>query len=463
MAARPYSRQFKVCLIGDGYVGKTSIRRRYLGKVFKSSYIATIGVDFAQKSLTIDGGQALLVIWDIAGQPLWQGLRKRYYEGASGIVLVYSVVERASFDNASKWLVEAHGFMQRLPPLIIIGNKIDLRPNLPPQETVTHEEGVAFTQKFSESLNTPAVFIETSAATGEMIDEAFDTLTKMMIETANRRLPAYAQRAKIPIVQATPALQPTVAPQSAPPPSTLVRPVVSSPAAVRTEPVPEQKQPPAPAMPSGDVTPSKATQFMEKQTGLPAESSLGAEPTITASKIPVGEGVTEKPPLSPPSPAAAPAPAAAAHGEVVPATIVSPTTEYIPEVDAFLSFVTDSAALQDSQVKETVAELMNLQRELKKAEADLAITTSALDADLLNLRNSVHVKRMMYEALQQQIRLIRQEWADAYEAYQKTDHRKKTETEGRDRQIDDLKKRIERAKESIEKRVRELEKKGPVH
>ena len=128
--------QFKVCLIGDGYVGKTSIRRKYLGKVFKTNYIPTLGVDFAQKTLDYDGGSVLLVIWDIAGQPLFQGLRRRYYDGCSGMILTYSVDDRESFDHASRWLVEAHGFLGYLPPLIIAANKIDLRPGLAPEESV---------------------------------------------------------------------------------------------------------------------------------------------------------------------------------------------------------------------------------------------------------------------------------------------------------------------------------------
>jgi small GTP-binding protein len=174
--------QFKVCLIGDGYVGKTSIRRKYLGKVFKTNYIPTLGVDFAQKTLDYDGGAVLLVIWDIAGQPLFQGLRRRYYDGCSGMILTYSVDDRESFDHASRWLVEAHGFLGYLPPLIIVANKIDLRAGLSPERVVSFEEGQAFAKMFGEKMNTPAVFIETSALTGENIEEAFAALVRLMIK-----------------------------------------------------------------------------------------------------------------------------------------------------------------------------------------------------------------------------------------------------------------------------------------
>ena len=129
--------QFKVCLIGNGFVGKTSIRRKYLKGGFKRSYIPTLGVDFAQKSTMFEGTPTNLVIWDIAGQDAYRGMRKRYYGGARGMILVYSVVDRDSFDDAAKWLVEAHEFVDDLPPVIIASNKIDLRPDHPADEVVS--------------------------------------------------------------------------------------------------------------------------------------------------------------------------------------------------------------------------------------------------------------------------------------------------------------------------------------
>ncbi|TFG06739.1 GTP-binding protein, partial [Candidatus Thorarchaeota archaeon] len=203
----PSGRYFKICLIGDGFVGKTSIRRQYLGKTFKSNYIATLGVDFAQKTLQMDSGLVHLVIWDIAGQPLFKGLRQRYYDGCSGIILVYSVIDRESFDNASKWLVEAHGFMGPLPPLIVAANKIDLRASHPREETVSREEGEAFTEKTSKELRTQAVFIETSALTGENIDEAFEALTGMIMPEFKPKIPVSETKAPAPAaVSETPAV-----------------------------------------------------------------------------------------------------------------------------------------------------------------------------------------------------------------------------------------------------------------
>ncbi len=194
-----YGKQFKIILIGDATVGKTSIRRRYLGKVFKTNYIPTIGVDFAQKHVNIDGEHVFLVIWDIAGQPLFSNLRRHYYEGSSGIALVYSVIDRKSFENASKWLVEAYEFMRRLPPILIIGNKIDLRDTAGTtngmglcdtvglERPVTTEEGKVFTKILAEKMKTECEFIETSALTEHNIEQAFVELVRMMLRTYTTR------------------------------------------------------------------------------------------------------------------------------------------------------------------------------------------------------------------------------------------------------------------------------------
>ena len=172
---------FKVVLVGDGAVGKTSIRRNYLGKGFITSHIATIGVDFAQKYVTVDGKTVRLVIWDLAGQTGFERVRKHYYQGCSALILVYSVVNRESFDNMTWWLVEAFKYNQKVPPTAILANKIDVRSSELQDFEVSTEEGLAFVDMFKARLEVPAVFIETSAKTGENIQEAFTELTRILI------------------------------------------------------------------------------------------------------------------------------------------------------------------------------------------------------------------------------------------------------------------------------------------
>jgi small GTP-binding protein len=192
----PGDKTYKLVLIGDGAVGKTSIRERYLGKGFRKSQLATIGVDFAQKFTTYGGVNVRHIIWDLAGQPSYASVRRHYYQGSSGIVLVYSVVERDSFDNATKWLVEAHKQLRGAEwsgweglPTAIIGNKIDLRESGEFEDTVTTDEGQAFAKYFCERLNAPVLYKETSAMTGENIDEAFSELTGLMFEVDEKRPP----------------------------------------------------------------------------------------------------------------------------------------------------------------------------------------------------------------------------------------------------------------------------------
>ncbi|MEM4734539.1 MAG: Rab family GTPase [Candidatus Thorarchaeota archaeon] len=180
------SRIFKAVLIGDGAVGKTSIRRNYLGEDFMDGHIATIGVDLATKRVLYNKEVVKFIIWDLAGQPTFEKVRGHYYQGANGILLVYSVVDRRSFDNASKWLVEAYRNMKRLVPTVIIGNKIDLRNGVPESQLVTTEEGQRFTEYFINKLGIPAVFIEVSAKTGEKIQDAFSELLRMMSEAEDR-------------------------------------------------------------------------------------------------------------------------------------------------------------------------------------------------------------------------------------------------------------------------------------
>ncbi|MFX1261257.1 MAG: GTP-binding protein [Promethearchaeota archaeon] len=364
-----HRRQFKVCLIGDGFVGKTSIRRSFLGSVFKRSYIATLGVDFAQKTFVMGKTPVYLLIWDIAGQPLFQGLRRRYYEACSGLLLTYSVVNRESFDNASKWLVEAHGFMGKLPPLIIIGNKIDLRASHPSEETVSYEEGQEFTKRFGEKMNTPSIFIETSALTGENIDQAFRSLAEMMIDEANGRT-VKSERVQLRIDR------PTAIDQG-----------VNDTTTVSSEAEPVQSV----------VDASSVGRAESSDTG----ASEPASPF--AARMQVADYVS---------------------------SVHEPITDERP-------------------VREPPTEILNLHAELKRAESELSNVTSDLDTALLNLKNTVHVKRIMYEHLKRQLRETRQEWADAYDDYVRTNQRRKAELDKRNKEIAELRERIRKAERSM--------------
>jgi hypothetical protein len=111
------------------------------------------------------------------------------------------------------------------------------------------------------------------------------------------------------------------------------------------------------------------------------------------------------------------------------------------QVADYVSSVHEPVA-DEKPVKESPTEILNLRAELERAESELSNITSDLDTVLLNLKNTVHVKRIMYEHLKKQLRETRQEWSDAYEEYVKTNQRKKAELDKRNMEIDDLRQRI---------------------
>ncbi|MFW9933736.1 MAG: GTP-binding protein [Candidatus Thorarchaeota archaeon] len=365
-------RQFKICLIGDGYVGKTSARRKFLDKSFKTNYIPTLGVDFARKTVTYRQYMTDLIIWDIAGQPLFQNLRKRYYDGAHGLILVYSVVNRESFDNARQWLVEAKGFMGKLPPLIIAGNKTDLRARYSKEETVTTDEGIKFTEDISLEMRAPAYFIETSALTGDNIDKAFRELAKMMLGIEDI----------------------------------------------------------APAKPEPQPTPSPSTKIDLSETTAEEPIQYAAPQSHTE---PVAENDT---------------------------VVVAASNEaraLQPDLDPVTSMTIDTEYTKGTQVGEAMSQLALLREELKITEDALSEEISELEKQLVTLKNTVHVKKIMYEHLKQQLAATRQEWSDAYAEYTKVDQRRKDQLTRRSRQIEDLRSQIDLVGKEIRGHVDELD------
>lgn len=176
------SRQFKTALVGDTAVGKTSIRRSYMGKSFISSHIATLGVDFSQKNVEHEDAMVRLTLWDLAGEQSYENVRKLYYDGCHSVIFVYSVIDKKSFKNATLWLAEVNKCVKPMPPLAILGNKIDLRESRPQNEVVTSSQGKEYADALSAKMKIPVVFRETSALTGENIEDVFDDLITVMLK-----------------------------------------------------------------------------------------------------------------------------------------------------------------------------------------------------------------------------------------------------------------------------------------
>ncbi len=176
----------KTTLLGDGAVGKTALRERYLGKGFQASYLMTVGADFAVKEVNINyNGQDIQVkfsIWDLAGQPRFTGVREMYYKGSAGGILVFDVTRRDSFLNLPTWVNELFTHNGKGPiPLVVLGNKIDLRSTA--KDYVTPEEGQQFVEKLREQYPKIEIkYLETSAKTGENVEKAFEEIARSVIK-----------------------------------------------------------------------------------------------------------------------------------------------------------------------------------------------------------------------------------------------------------------------------------------
>jgi len=154
-----------------------------MGKSFSSSHIATLGVDFAQKNVHHEQANVRLAIWDLAGQHSFESVRKHYYQGCHSIIFVYSVVDQESFIDSSRWFIEVNKYLKPIPCLAFLANKIDLRSSNDDGDVVTKKEGEEFSKRFAKKLKIPVVFKETSALTGENIEDVFDELVGMMLDT----------------------------------------------------------------------------------------------------------------------------------------------------------------------------------------------------------------------------------------------------------------------------------------
>ena len=163
---------FKVLLLGNSDVGKSSLLLRYVDSVWNDAFVPTIGVDFKVKTLTINEKKVKMQIWDTAGQERFRTVVATYFRGAHGILLLYDVTNKDSFKNLESWLIEIEKNAKEKVLKILIGNKCDLTDD----REISTEEGKAF------ALRNGMEFMETSAKMNTNVTEAFETLGKLMIE-----------------------------------------------------------------------------------------------------------------------------------------------------------------------------------------------------------------------------------------------------------------------------------------
>lgn len=164
---------FKILIIGESAVGKTSLLLRFITDHFDPNVSATIGVDFKTKKVTVDGNTVKLAIWDTAGVERFRTLTPSYYRNAQGAIVVYDVSRRDTFNKMQTWLDELDTYTtKRNIVKMIVGNKIDKDTR-----EVTREEGIKFAKRHS------ALYIESSAKTRDGVECAFEELVQKIIQT----------------------------------------------------------------------------------------------------------------------------------------------------------------------------------------------------------------------------------------------------------------------------------------
>ena len=167
-----YDYLFKLLLIGNSSVGKSSLLVRFVDDIWEENFVPTIGVDFKLKTLEIDGKKVKLQIWDTAGQERFKNITASYYRGGNGVLVVYDITDRDSFNNLNSWLIEIEKNANKNVFKLLIGNKNDLES----ERKVSYNEG----KEFADSNGMQ--FIETSAKTSDKVYDAFKLLTNEIIK-----------------------------------------------------------------------------------------------------------------------------------------------------------------------------------------------------------------------------------------------------------------------------------------
>ena len=168
--------QIKLLMIGDSGVGKTCLLLRYANDSFSPTFITTIGIDFKIKTVCLDSTVVKLQIWDTAGQERFRTITVSYFRGAQGILLVYDVCDRKSFENISNWIsqIEAHADVNVIK--VLVGNKCDSDPG---KIQVSEAEGQALADEYGIK------FFLTSAKNDIRVTQAFESVARDVMTRIN--------------------------------------------------------------------------------------------------------------------------------------------------------------------------------------------------------------------------------------------------------------------------------------
>ncbi|KAK2844981.1 hypothetical protein Q5P01_011640 [Channa striata] len=172
-----YDYLFKVVLIGDSGVGKSNLLSRFTRNEFSLESKSTIGVEFATRSIQVEGKTIKAQIWDTAGQERYRAITSAYYRGAVGALLVYDIAKHLTYENAERWLKELQDHADSNIVIMLVGNKSDLRH----LRAVPTDEAKAFAEKHGLS------FLETSALDSSNVELAFQTILTAIYNIVSQR------------------------------------------------------------------------------------------------------------------------------------------------------------------------------------------------------------------------------------------------------------------------------------
>ncbi|XP_062057359.1 ras-related protein Rab-12 [Lepus europaeus] len=181
---RPADFKLQVIIIGSRGVGKTSLMERFTDDTFCEACKSTVGVDFKIKTVELRGKKIRLQIWDTAGQERFNSITSAYYRSAKGIILVYDITKKETFDDLPKWMKMIDKYASEDAELLLVGNKLDCETD----REISRQQG----EKFAQQI-TGMRFCEASAKDNFNVDEIFlklvdDILKKMPLDVLRNEL-----------------------------------------------------------------------------------------------------------------------------------------------------------------------------------------------------------------------------------------------------------------------------------
>jgi len=160
----------KILVIGESAVGKSCLLLRYTEGKFSDTFMTTIGVDFKTKVVPIDGKNVKLQIWDTAGQEKFRAITKAYFRGANGILVVFDLSRRDTFNRTTAWIDSIKDSGESTIDVVLVGNKSDL-PHAVSQDEI---------KELAEKYNIP--YFQTSAKDNSQVDSAFESIARFALK-----------------------------------------------------------------------------------------------------------------------------------------------------------------------------------------------------------------------------------------------------------------------------------------